>query len=241
MQKEVLSNALGLDAGAILAHIIAAHPEIDRVFFGEPQLNPALQSRIGLSSSDRQFIERALGQWRDLKLSGWERCLLASEEIPEGILSGAAFHQGISQTRFPVTADGLGAETIRELARQGRPGRILSICSEVLLENGLTMHIPMMDFHCPISGNSLALIYRVVRFFGVGSGVVVETDRSYHFYGFQLLSESKLAPFLGRALLFAPIVDQAWIAHQLIDMCCALRVTAREPGGKVPRVVGVVE
>jgi hypothetical protein len=76
--------------------------------------------------------------------------------------------------------------------------------------------------------------------FGVGEGFLVETDKSYHFYGTKLLEEKELVEFLGRALLFAPIVDRAWISHQLIELCCALRISSRQPDGKPLAVIRLV-
>jgi hypothetical protein len=45
--------------------------------------------------------------------------------------------------------------------------------------------------------------------------------------------------FLGRALLFAPIVDRAYLAHQLLERRCALRISAVGDEKPVPRVVHV--
>ncbi len=241
MQTAMLSNVMAMDAGGALAQLIAAHSEIGTVFFGEPQANPPLLYRPEFTAEDRQFIERAIERQADQKLTGWECCLVASEDIPEGVLRGVGYHQEISQSRFSVPAAGLSAEKIGEIAGRERPGRMLSICSQVLLRDGQTKHIPMMDFRCPKTKETLALVLKIVKLFGVGSGCVVETDKSFHFYGWQLLSESGLEQFLGRALLFSPIVDRAWIAHQLIDKCCALRISARGQGGKLPKVVGIVE
>ena len=243
--KQRINGALGLDVSEIVVRVIRAHPEIERIFFGLPKINPPLQKRLGLSSQDREVILDAAKESRQTKLPGWYVVMLSlfrSQHPSETILRQAAFHQSISRTLYPLASDNLGVQKIHELADRTPPNRILSLCSEVRLKNGPTKHIPMMDFHCPISDHSLSLVCNTARLFDVGPGFVVETERSYHFYGSQvLLSDPELASFLGRALLFSPIVDHAWIAHQLMDMCCALQVTARTRSGKVPRVVGIVQ
>jgi len=228
---------LGADPSAVLLQIINTQAEIAQVSFGSPRVNPPLRSRLEGSGSELQFVNEALKCRRDLNLPAWVLCLLSATEAPDGILTAASFHQGIQQTRFWVNAKALTAGEIADLARRGGSDSVFSICSQVELKNGSVRHIPMMDFLCRKSSRALDLIVRVVPRFGVGPGVILETDRSYHFYGFQLISQLELAHFLGKALLFAPIVDQAWIAHQLIDMCCALRAGPRLAGGGAPKVV----
>jgi len=85
------------------------------------------------------------------------------------------------------------------------------------------------------------LASKIAKLIDVGKGFIVETDRSYHFYGAELLTGQEWSQFLGRALQFSPIVDRAWIAHQLIDLSCNLRIAPRLPDGKKLRVVAVVE
>ena len=228
---------LGADPSAVLLQIVNAQPEITQVSFGAPRVNPPLRERVRLSRSELEFVNQKLNRHRDLNLPAWMLCLLSESEVSDGILTAASFHQGIEQTRFSVNVKELTIGVMAELAKRSGSDRVFSICSQVELMNDSIKHIPMMDFQCRKSSRSLELVVSIVRRFGIGAGVILETDRSYHFYGSQLLSHSELAPFLGRALLFAPIVDQAWIAHQLIDMCCALRAGPRRPGGEAPRVV----
>ena len=222
------SIMLGADTCAVVAHIVATHPEIGHVYFGAPRVNPQLLDRVANKPSDRQFVEVALKRNRDLDLSTWFLALSASN-IPQGVLDAAAFHQGISSSQFSVPADGLTADTVDELARRQPQDRIFSLCSLVQLRAGSKKHLPMIDFQCRKTATSLDLVRDVTIRVGGGAGFIVETARSYHFFGLEVFSEYELAQFLGRALLYAPIVDQAWITHQLIDMCCALRIVPRTP------------
>ncbi len=72
------------------------------------------------------------------------------------------------------------------------------------------------------------------------SGFVLLSAKSYHFYGGELMEEVDLCRFLGKAFLFTPIVDRAWIAHQLMASACAPRVSQRPQYG-APKVVARVE
>jgi hypothetical protein len=59
--------------------------------------------------------------------------------------------------------------------------------------------------------------------------------------GWDLLPDESLVRFLGKVLLFAPIVDRAWVAHQLIEGACALRISSRAGYGGPPRLVAELD
>ena len=212
-------------------------------FWVRQRRTPPLQKRVA-SSSGVRFIQRARERSRRFDLPAWYAVILlvlGSDEIPAGILEAAAFHQSISDSLQPIDSSALKLDRIRRLAQQIPTDRMLTFCSKVKLRNGVIRHIPMMDFHCPVSDHSLAVVSKTAAMFGIGPGFVLQTEKSYHFYGTQLVSETELVRFLSQALLFSPIVDQAWIAHQLIDMCCALQISSRRPKSRVPKVVGFIE
>jgi hypothetical protein len=225
------------NAGMVLIRIVSLHPEIGQVFFGAPRVNPSLRDRVGYPGPEWTFVEQALKRYPDLPLPARVRCLLSISEMPEGILEAMSYHQGIAATRFSVKVEELTPERVEELVERAAPNSLFSVCSQVQLKNGSTKHIPMMDFLCPKSERSLEVVRRVAPLFGAGGGFILESDRSYHFYGSRLLSEWELVRFLARALLFAPVVDQTWIAHQLIDKCCALRIRPHKGAGAAPPLV----
>jgi hypothetical protein len=241
--EKALHKPLNLDVIDLIISIVGAHPEIDVVFLGQPHINVPLLSRSDLSPSDRDLIRTA---WKQCSESGfplWDSVMMLltrSDQISDTILRQAMVHHGISRTQFSVVS-GAFARKVRELSQNMPPGQMLAMCSEVQLKKGATKHIPMIDFRCPVSPHSLQLVSKIAKLFDVGKSFIVETDRSYHFYGAELLTEQGWLQFLGRALQFSPIVDRAWIAHQLIDRCCNLRIAPRLPEGKKLRVVAVIE
>lgn len=241
--KNALHTHLNLDVIDLVISIVSSHPEIDVVFLGQPHINDPLLSRSDLSPSDRDLIRTA---WRQCNESGfplWDSVMMLlarSDQIPDTILRQAMFHHGISGTQFSVMSDAF-ARKVCELSQNMPPGQMLAMCSEVQLKNGSTKHIPMIDFRCPVRPHSLQFVSRIAKLFDVGKGFIVETDRSYHFYGAELLTGQEWLQLLGRALQFSPIVDRAWIAHQLIDKCCNLRIAPRLPDGKNLRVVAVID
>lgn len=241
--EKAVDKLLNLDVIDLIVGIVGAHPDIDVVFLGQPYINVPLLSRSELLPSDCDLIRTA---WRQCGESGfplWDTVMVLltrSDQISDTLLSQAMAHHGISRTRFSIGPDSFAHKTHEMLERLPRD-QMLAICSDVRLKNGSTRHIPMVDFRCPISPHSLELVSKIAKLFDVGKGFIVETDRSYHFYGAELMTGQELPKFLGHALQFSPIVDRAWIAHQLIDGCCNLRIAPRRPEGKVLRVVAVVE
>jgi len=237
-----LDKPLNLDVIDMIIGIVGAHPEIAVVFLGQPQTNVPLLGRSDLLPLDRDLIRTAWRQCSESGLPLWDTVMLLlsrADQIYDTILNQAMVHRGISTTQFSVMSDAF-APKIRELSESKPPEQMLAMCSKVQLKKGTTEHIPMMDFRCPVSPHSLQLVSTIAKLFDVGKGFIVETDRSYHFYGSELLTEQEWLKFLGRALQFSPIVDRAWIAHQLIDLCCNLRIAPRRPDGKELRVVAVV-
>jgi hypothetical protein len=95
----------------------------------------------------------------------------------------------------------------------------------------------MLDFRIrpSIENEQLAIdiLHRLKR-----GGTLLNSGNSYHFYGNRLLrGDQELVKFLGRASLFSPFVDQRWIAHQLIEGACALRVSPGKSFKSPPKVV----
>jgi hypothetical protein len=49
-----------------------------------------------------------------------------------------------------------------------------------------------------------------------------------------------LLTMLAKALLFAPIIDRAWVAHQMIERACGLRISPGKTYSQGPIVVDEV-
>jgi hypothetical protein len=114
---------------------------------------------------------------------------------------------------------------------------MLAASSRVECAGKEDMHIPMLDFHCDVS----AANDRRVRFITIALGLhgyIVHSGRSYHVYGSKLIATEELVTLLSSALLFSPIIDRAWIAHQIIERACGLRIS---PGKTYPHPPLVVD
>jgi len=114
----------------------------------------------------------------------------------------------------------------------------LALSSGVTLSDGSRRHIPMLDFHIPPNDVTYATVVKCLNSLAVGKFAIVEFGKSFHAYGMSLLDAGGLKDFLSRALLLSPIVDTRYIAHQLRDNQCKLRVAATPRKPTEPRFLG---
>jgi hypothetical protein len=128
-------------------------------------------------------------------------------------------------------------ENLSNLAQSIGAGRLLGICSTVELVGGGSAHIPMMDFMCDPSTRNAEALTHLIEGLHQGRGCLLESGRSYHYYGFKLLTEEAWKVFLGKCLLMSGFADDRYIGHQLVDGYCVLRLSAGKSKSHVPTVV----
>lgn len=109
----------------------------------------------------------------------------------------------------------------------------LAAVSKVRTKNGI-FHIPLLDLDIPIDENGIEKIKEISLGLGIEHAAILNSGRSYHFWGLELLSEEKWRKFMYRALLLDKI-DRRWVGHRLIDGHASLRIS--EKGGKIPVVI----
>lgn len=98
--------------------------------------------------------------------------------------------------------------------------------SSKIKANNKIMHLPLLDFHIPVSDKNTEISKNVIAHLGL-KGNLLDSGKSYHFVGSRLLEENEMKNLLYKALLFAPIIDRAWISHQLIQGYCCLRLSKK--------------
>ena len=112
-----------------------------------------------------------------------------------------------------------------------------AFCSLVYVNN-LPKHIPVLDFHIPVSLNNKIICENVLRHLGL-KGYLLDSGKSYHFIGNITIDDSSLKNLLYKALLLTPIIDRAWISHQLIQGYCCVRISKKYD--RLPQVVSIIE
>jgi len=188
------------------------------------QLNPEIQTL--------DFVTYHEGpNWRDLSLP-------ASDQLPFRVRglqqdNGQRIHSAF--VRQEITAEKLHA-----FAARLEPYQLLGVTSKVQLSGGKPGHIPMMDFMCPPSPENQAAVTRLLREFQPAGGRLLESGKSYHYYGCRILSDNEWHLFLGKCLLMSGYVDDRYIGHQLVDGHCVLRLSASKLKSKIPIVIAEI-
>lgn len=107
-------------------------------------------------------------------------------------------------------------------------------------------HLPMMDFCCSKTGINLQRVKEGIGtvlespWVGPEKGAILDSGRSYHYYGAFLLTTSEWLKFLARCLLLTGLTDPRYIGHSLLQGYRTLRLTANALRPKIPEVVEIV-
>lgn len=232
---------IGLSAAEALSELLRNRPSISQVQLVAYEFAPLLQDRAPLTMAERSLVRRGLQVRHQLGLPFWDSLLAicsAEMQAPTGLLKAALFHQTREGTKTVLSrAEVRRGDVHRMLKSQPARGG-LALSSGVSMNSGRRAHLPLLDLHYRLKsgpGNAIAIAQLLLA-----SGfVVLETGKSYHIWGTRPVTQNELVTFLGRALLLAPMVDRAFVAHQLLEGDCALRISAGSVNREVPRVVAV--
>jgi len=191
-----------------------------------------MQHRVGDRAAVEPLFERVRAVRAEYRIPFWTAIMLLvgdeSPDIRRAVLESALFHQSTAEAgrAMQVVLDGDIRNRLDGFLSDVRPGNFLALQSGVEVDSSETAHIPMLDFRWEPSEANLVLTVETVLALGMG-GWIFDSGRSFHFYGDRLLPSARaLSAFLGRALLLMPVVDQRWVAHQLIEGGCALRISS---------------
>lgn len=218
--------------------------EITGIRFDVYKPAPGLSERLDnmLTPEEQELRDSALALRDADGIPFWDATLAIS--MQRGVISDRFIETALAHDASPderhlnLTSDEISVERIAILIAELPKGFGLAACSRVTLQSNRIAHIPMLDFRCPCRQENAEAIVKMLRVMGFSEGILVESGRSYHFYGTSLLSEASWVEFLGRALLFAPVVDSRFIGHRLADGQCRLKVTDPR-NGFMPRITHV--
>lgn len=218
----------------VLKELVRSQQQIRYLRFFSFSNSTKLQDRLTVKSPESQYIiDRAQRKKEREGIRFWNALLstLAEEgRVDDGLVAQALYHQ--PNKGFEDVEDRSLAEFLKCESETPR-----AVNSKVLLDDGSTRHIPLLDFKIHSKQGHDDLVLSCIRSMGL-SGHVLDSGRSYHFIGDKLISESELFDLLANFVLLDPLADRAWAAHQLIERSASLRVSARE--GLKPQVIGRV-
>lgn len=107
--------------------------------------------------------------------------------------------------------------------------------SRVKLYDGTVRHLAMLDFSISVSIEHTEEVKDALAHLGLKHGYILDSGSSYHFIGTDFFSYSDYMKLLHYAFLLSPITDGRWIAHQLIEESCNLRIG--EKNGFTPTLI----
>lgn len=184
---------------------------------------------------EQKHFDMAMKVRKELHLPFWDAIMVTAFNNPNysNQILEAALHHNYHQSIFYIKR-----EDLQEFIALHNYQERTAICSSVIMKNKQTRHIPMLDFHIPICDTNLEIVEHVCKILNLGSGYILNSGESYHFISLHILSWDELYCILSRALRFCPIIDRAWISHQLEEKSCSLRISKKN--GITPTVVKAI-
>jgi len=237
-----LLNLLGKPAPEVYTALIAELSPVREIAVAEYDPPPPIQKRARLSVEEQRLIELAARARETGRLSYLEILLEMSVKANhkvDGILDAVVYHKRHSESRTWLARQDVLDGQLISLCESASAGTPIALLSRVKVDSGAFCHIPLLDFHVEKSHRSLGIVSSIAQRLLNDQYAVLETSRSYHVIGTHLLNEEEGSRFLSKAILFSPITDHAYIAHQLLEAESALRITGRDEQGDVPSLVAV--
>lgn len=229
---------MGASAAAVYRDLILLHQRVTKVRVRRYRPPPSLQDRLTTTDSGQSLVRAALMLRERIEVPFWQALMIAirdSECVPDRLLDAAMFHEGSG-----ICADLTRAEVERGELESHASTRGSLVALDSLLElEGREAHLALMDFRVTPSDANTRLVVAICRRLLSDGFVVLASGRSYHVCGTALQVAEERIAFLGRSLLFSPIVDDRYVAHQLSQPSSSLRISASVDSELGPHVVAI--
>lgn len=172
---------------------------------------------------------------------GIQEKLFPMDRLEEAV-NLALRHEAADETETHLSQGDVRHGVFRDLLPPGRPADlVLAMSSRCMANDGSERFLPMLDFQCQPDAYFLAALQFGLKKIAPGGGALVDSGRSFHFYGFRDMTKSQWREFMYRALLLAPLTDARYVAHRLIDGYAALRITSSPLKPTIPTIAAYVE
>jgi hypothetical protein len=240
----VLSSLVGKKIVDFLPILCRIRPEVAEVHFETfhpgPGLSERLRDALG-NEGDSELVAAADQISSESGVPFWEALAsirMRKGEFDERLIRAALLHVPNPTTiPFDLPRSDVLNGGVQKIASQVPEGNALAVCSKVRLLTGESVHVPMMDFSCPCSDGNARAVAKMLKIVGQSEGILVESGRSYHFYGISLLTQEEWIDFMAKAMLFAPFVDPRYVAHRLADGQCRLRIYSPRPMPVITKIL----
>ncbi|MBN2316506.1 MAG: hypothetical protein JXM79_21440 [Sedimentisphaerales bacterium] len=244
MIVDEMQNLIGKPAPEVYTGVISSLPDVQEMAVAQYSVPPPIQARACLTGEEQQLVARAAKARETTRLSFLEVLLEMSASAHlaiDGILDAVSYHQKHSVNRTWLSRKEVLKGGLLRVCAKPPSSNPLAFLSKVRTGSDSFNQIPLLDFHIEKSKQSLSMVQSIAQRLLDKEYLVLETERSYHVVGLQLLTENQAMLFLSKAILFSPITDHAYIAHQLLEGESALRITSHTNADDVPRLVTVCQ
>jgi hypothetical protein len=239
-----MQNLIGLQSRPVeefVPELLGQFDELKSVTFVLYKPAPVFSERLKQVVEPHSEILKVAEQLnRDYGIPFWDALLsieMKSGLLPKDYVDIAILHDAHPDERSIELAPGeVTHDSLKSIIEDAGAEYGVALSSRVLMANGEYAHIPMLDFRCKCSAHNIEVVKWAAAAIGHNSGVVVNSGRSFHFYGLRLLAVPEWLQFVSLAALFSPVVDARYLAHRLADGACRLRITAAPGRDSVPFV-----
>jgi hypothetical protein len=130
---------------------------------------------------------------------------------------------------------------VRDTKKLISPNEAIGLVSKVATSDGQIKHIPLMDFSCPPNTNYQNFVTEALVLIGQKRGILVNSGRSFHFYGFDLQTPIEWQQFMSYCILLSPFTDVRYIGHRLISGYCILRIGENKIKPHKPEIIHIMQ
>ncbi len=238
---------IGVQAPELVLALAQLNSRIETLTFATYYPEPGLEQRLAESADI--YAQLANLQVKELKakkkdnMPYWESVLSAnwSLDIFKILIKEALRHDVNYEVnrRTTISAKDLTRKRMVQIIESLSGDAVIALCSICQLDDGTSAHIPMMDFRCAPNEYNLARVKLIIEALGL-SGCILESGKSYHFYGLDLFDQDEWLDFMSKSLLLAPFTDTRYVAHRVLGGTGVLRISANSMKQMVPFIREIV-
>jgi len=237
-----LFTLLGKPAPEFYTDVVKLLPAVQEISIAKYTPPPPIQRRVTLSDQEILLVNlaakvRASSSHSFLQIL-MEMCTEATHPV-EGILDSINYHQKHPSARTWVCRESVLNGKLISLCANASSSEPLAFFSRVKVGSNECYSLPLLDMRIPKSPKSLNIIASIANRLLGTRFAILETHKSYHLVGITLLKEIAIKDFLAHAILYSPITDHAYVAHQLLEGESSLRLTAHFEDALSPAVVAI--
>lgn len=159
------------------------------------------------------------------------------QKIVARMLRDIAVDETVSSLR--VSANEFGKKVDKFIETAQSSSKALAIYSKCRDESCNFHHIPMLDLHIKSAHGrgALDLIVEALRKLGQTDGAILDSGKSFHYYGLRLMSKPQWRRFMSACLLLGQLADVRYIGHRLLARKAALRLNKAPNKDTEPKIV----